>query len=238
MAASAPHECGCVACRSSRPHPDQLLHRQINLLLSRLDEQQRRWFAAVEATRHGRGGVQRLAEITGLDRHTIARGQRELASGLADRPTERIRCEGSGRPARERQDAGLTTALADLLGPETAGDPMGQRAKSKRRSLRQLSEALTAAGHPASRPTVARLLRELGYSPKANARRREARSSPEQNVQFEHIAEERRRFEALGAPVISVDSKKTLLPRWVTASGVSANPGRSMTSERVAARSA
>jgi hypothetical protein len=152
--------------------------------------------------------VQRLAETTGLDRHTIARGQRELGSGLADRPTERVRCRGGGRPARERQDAGLPTALVDLLGPETAGDPKGQRAKSKRRSLRHLSEALTAAGHPASRPTVARLLHELGYSPKANARRSEARSSPERNAQFEQIAEERRRFQALGAPVISVASKK------------------------------
>jgi arginine repressor len=85
---------------------------------------------------------------------------------------------------------------------------MGKRAKGKRRSLRQLSEALSAAGHPASRPTVARLLRELGYSPKANARCGETRSAPERNAQFEHIAEERRRFEAAGAPVISVDSKK------------------------------
>ncbi len=208
MPASVFHECGCSVCRSGTPHPDQLLHRQINLLLSRLDEQQRRWFAALEATRLGYGGVQRMAEVIGLDRHTIARGQRELASGLADRPTERIRCQGGGRPARERQDTGLTTALVDLLGPETAGDPMGQRAKSKRRSLRQLSELLSAAGHPASRPTVARLLHELGYSPKANARRSEARSAPERNAQFEHIAAERRRFESAGAPVISVDSKK------------------------------
>jgi hypothetical protein len=208
MAASVSHECGCSACRSGTPHPDQLLHQQINLLFSRLDEQQRRWLAALEATRLGYGGVQRLAEITGLDRHTIARGQRELASGLADRPTERVRSQGGGRPAREVQDPGLSAALEGLLTAETAGDPMGRRAKSKRRSLRQLSELLSVAGHPASRPTVARLLHELGYSPKANAKRSEARSSPERNAQFEHIAAERRRFEALGEPVISVDSKK------------------------------
>jgi transposase len=208
MAASVFHDCGCSACRSGRQHPDQLLQQQLNLLFSRFDEQQRRWFAALEATRLGYGGVQRMAEITGLDRHTIARGQRELASGLADRPPERVRSQGGGRPAREVQDAGLSMALEGLLTAETAGDPMGRRTKSKRRSLRQLSELLSAAGHPASRPTVARLLHELGYSPKANARRSEARSSPERNAQFEHIAEERRRFEALGAPVISVDTKK------------------------------
>ena len=86
---------------------------------------------------------------------------------------------------------------------------MGRRAKAKRRSLRHLSAALSAAGHPASRPTVARLLRQLGYSPKVNARRTEARSSPpERDAQFRHIAEQRAQFQAAGEPIISVDSKK------------------------------
>jgi hypothetical protein len=98
--------------------------------------------------------------------------------------------------------------LETLLAPETAGDPMGRRAKIKRRSLQHLSDALAAAGHPASRPTVARLVRELGYSPKANSRRGEARSSPWRNTQFEHIADQRAQFEATAEPIVSVDSKK------------------------------
>lgn len=208
MSAPVIHACTCRVCRSPAPHPDQSQHRQINLFLSRLDEQQRRWFVALEATRLGRGGVQRLAEITGLDRHTIARGQRELAAGLADRPDERVRRPGAGRPARHVQDPELAGALEALLAPETAGDPMGRRAKRKRSSLRQLSCALAEAGHRASRPTVARLLRELGYSPKANVRSRERRSSPERHAQFEHIASERACFAAAGEPIISVDSKK------------------------------
>jgi hypothetical protein len=36
-----------------------------NLLVSRLDEQQRRWFVALEAKRVGRGGETLLAQITG-----------------------------------------------------------------------------------------------------------------------------------------------------------------------------
>jgi hypothetical protein len=47
-----------------------VLHQQINLLVSRLDEQQRRWFVAFEAGRLGHGGARRLAEITGMSRHT------------------------------------------------------------------------------------------------------------------------------------------------------------------------
>jgi hypothetical protein len=56
---------------------------------------------------------------------------------------------------------------------------------------------------------VARLLRQLGYSPKANARRTEARSAPpDRDAQFRHIAEQRAQFAAAGEPIISVDTKK------------------------------
>lgn len=199
------HPCGCSRCQAGEPHADRTLHQRINLLISRLDEQQRRWFVALEAERLGRGGETRLAQITGLNRRTIRRGRRELAAGLA----ERVRASGGGRPAREVQDPALLPTLEALLAPETAGDPMGRRAKAKRRSLHHLSAALSAAGHPASRPTVARLLRQLGYSPKVNARRTEARSSPpERDAQFRHIVEQRAQFQASGEPIISVDSKK------------------------------
>jgi hypothetical protein len=39
---------------------------RMNLLLSRLDEQQRRWYVALESKRLGHGGDTRLAEITGM----------------------------------------------------------------------------------------------------------------------------------------------------------------------------
>ena len=45
------HRCQCLVCQSLHEHPDQLHHHQINLLLSRLDEQQRRWFVAIESQR-------------------------------------------------------------------------------------------------------------------------------------------------------------------------------------------
>ncbi|GAC1530524.1 MAG: hypothetical protein NVS2B4_09430 [Ramlibacter sp.] len=209
MSALPIHRCECVKCRSRAPHPDRALHRQINLLASRLDEQQRRWLVALEAMRLGRGGQQLLAQITGMDRHTIGRGCRELAAGLRDRPAERIRLPGGGRPAAEARDPALLGALDALVAPETAGDPMGRRAAAKRSSLAHLSTTLTADGHPVSRPTVSRLLRQLGYSPKVNARRCEARSSTaEREAQFQHIAQQRARFAAAGDPVISVDTKK------------------------------
>nr|WP_194726830.1 hypothetical protein [Noviherbaspirillum malthae] len=89
---------------------------------------------------------------------------------------------------------------------------MGRRAKAKRSSLRQLSQAIAEEGHPASRMTVAKLLHKLKYSPNANARRTEARgaSPTEWNAQFEHIGEQRSQFKATGDPIISVDMKKRI----------------------------
>jgi len=67
------------------------------LFASRLDERQRRWYAALEADRVGHGGERLLAQITGVDEKTIRRGRTELASSLADVPVTRVRQVGGGR---------------------------------------------------------------------------------------------------------------------------------------------
>src|SRR5690348_16230599 len=103
MSAPQVHQCECSTCQQNTPHPDQVLHRQMNLLLSSLDEQQRRWYVAVESTRIGPGGDRLLSQITGLDEKSIQRGRQELASSLVERPTERVRVSGSGRPRAEKK---------------------------------------------------------------------------------------------------------------------------------------
>lgn len=100
------HRCSCALCQSPSDHPDQLLHHQINLLMSRLDEQQRRWYAALEAIRLGHGGMQKMAQITGLSVRAIRRGKRELSNDMADRPVDRIRLPGGGRPRVEKKTSG------------------------------------------------------------------------------------------------------------------------------------
>jgi hypothetical protein len=109
MPAETVHLCQCPNCRRSGGHPDQLLHHQMNLFLSRLDEQQRRRYVALEATRIGRGGVIRMSRITRMHVDTIRRGWEELNSELAERPLDRVRLPGGGRPpveARSRESTG------------------------------------------------------------------------------------------------------------------------------------
>src|SRR2546430_12661 len=96
---AAVHECACALCQR-RADPAILgYHQQINLLLSRLNEPQRRWYVgtlslAPEAPTDGE-----LSLITGLDEKTIRRGRRELLDQLQSLPPKRQRQVGGGRPA-------------------------------------------------------------------------------------------------------------------------------------------
>jgi hypothetical protein len=96
------HRCPCSECQVGTG-PVAAHHRRLNRILSRLDEQQRRWVAAVEAERLGYGGFNEVAAITGLHPETIRRGRDELAADLADRPTDRVRLPGGGgRPLSKK----------------------------------------------------------------------------------------------------------------------------------------
>jgi hypothetical protein len=97
------HQCQCPDCQQPEAHPNKALHHQMNVFLSRLDEHQRRWFAALEAKRLGHGGNRRLSLMTGLHVQTIRRGRQELATALRGFPPERIRRPGAGRPPVEKK---------------------------------------------------------------------------------------------------------------------------------------
>jgi hypothetical protein len=92
------HQCPCASCRVGT-NAEAEHHRRLNLILSRLDEQQRRWVAALEAQRLGYGGFNAVAAITGLHPETIRRGRDDLAAVLRDRPADRVRLPGGGRPS-------------------------------------------------------------------------------------------------------------------------------------------
>jgi len=103
MSVTKIHVCQCPHCQQEAFHQDKKLHHQMNLFLSRLDEQQRRWYVAMESNRMDIGKDQLLSQITGMDVKTIRRGRQELEADLADRPSERIRLPGGGQPPVEKK---------------------------------------------------------------------------------------------------------------------------------------
>jgi hypothetical protein len=189
-------------------------------LVSRLDEQQRRWFVAWVSALRGRGGIRELAQITGMDEKTIWRGRSEMATELQGRPTDRVRLPGGGRPRLEKKTPQLLPLLKEFLEAHAGGDPMSTR-RWVRLSLRQLRRALRRAGHRVSPPTIARWLRALHYALRANVKSEEPGSRHrDREAQFEHIAQTQAQFLRAACPVISVDTKKKELV------GNFKNPGR------------
>ena len=81
--------------------PDEM-KAAIILFYSLLDEQQRRLYAGLESMRLGHGGDSVLADLLGLDPHTIARGRRQLLD--QDVEVGRVRRDpGAGRKAVEKK---------------------------------------------------------------------------------------------------------------------------------------
>jgi hypothetical protein len=80
--------------------------------------------------------------------------------------------------------------------------------KWQRSSLRQLADELAQAGHWVSHTTVGRLLREMKYSLKANAKRLAGAAHPDRQRQCTYLNSQKQAFLAEGLPVISVDTKK------------------------------
>lgn len=74
--------------------------------------------------------------------------------------------------------------------------------------LMDIRERLDVQGHGVSRPVISRLLKQNGYSLKANAKEQVSRQHPDRDQQFEHIQAQRAEHQAERQPVISVDTKK------------------------------
>lgn len=98
------HECECAVCTAGSDAGAMRYHQQINLLLSRLNEPQRRWYVGVISQAADSPSDQQLSLMTGLDEKTIRRGRRELAADLVEGPPDgRQRHVGGGRPRAEKK---------------------------------------------------------------------------------------------------------------------------------------
>jgi len=179
--------------------------RRYGVLRPHLDERQRRLLLGVEASQMGRGGIKAIASATGVHPDTIARGVREV-EGVAE-PQARVRAVGGGRKRLAQTDPGLAAELTALVDPETRGDPMSALVWTTK-STRNLAGELTARGHPVSDRTVARMLREMGFSLQGNAKVVEGAQHEDRDAQFGYLAVQIAEHTAAGEPVVSVDTKK------------------------------
>ncbi|RZS45047.1 DDE family transposase [Herbihabitans rhizosphaerae] len=127
----------------------------------------------------------------------VSRGMAELDAG--ERPLGRVRRPGAGRKPATVKDPDLGPALLLLMSSGPDG-PLRWTTKT----LRQLAHALTDAGHAVSAPTVAKLLRAEGFSPRSKARTVTSGARDDGDAQFRHINDQAGDHLRRGDPVISI----------------------------------
>jgi predicted transcriptional regulator len=87
------------------------LKAAIILFFSLLDEKQRRLYAGLESFKIGHGGDKRIADLLGLDAHTVAKGRVELFTDNVE--IERTRKKGAGRKPVEKKRQKSSKKLKD-----------------------------------------------------------------------------------------------------------------------------
>jgi hypothetical protein len=101
--ANAVHSCRCAVCQGGEDKALIKYHEEINILLSHLNETQRRWYVGTLSRMPEGPSIRTLVAITGLSSATIIRGRCEIEAGLTEFTTDRQRNKGGGRQPAEKK---------------------------------------------------------------------------------------------------------------------------------------
>ena len=74
--------------------------------------------------------------------------------------------------------------------------------------LVDIQERLDEQGHGVSQPVISRLLKKHKYRLRPNVKEQTSKQHPDRDRQFEYILEQRAKYQAVGHPTLSVDTKK------------------------------
>jgi transposase len=182
------------------------MKERITMMLPQLNEKQKRLFLASEAITYGRGGIAEVIRISGVSRNTIKRGISELQSGVEY--SNNVRKKGGGPKYKEEKYPDIENKIRMFIDGSTYGNP--ERVLSyTTESLRKIEMELKNQGITVSHVTVGEIIESMGYSKQVNQKMMQVgEPHPDRNAQFEHINKTASEYIAVGAPVISVDTKK------------------------------
>ena len=187
--------------------PERVVREKWRLLKATMDERSRRLWAGAEAGAIGYGGVVAVARATGMAISTVRKGRDEVRAGARPDDVVKVR-RSTGTRSYEAANPDVWPALEKLVDPLTRGDPESPLRWTCKSTRVLSSEMFTQHGIRISDRTVAKLLREHGYSLQAPNKAVEGAQHPDRNAQFEHINARAEECIERGTPVISVDTKK------------------------------
>ena len=172
-----------------------------------MDERARRLWAGTEAGAIGWGGVAAVARATGMAISTVRKGRDEVRSGRNARGRRQGSAQRRQTTLRGRTSRGVAGA-GEARRSGHARRPGVAAALDVQEHARAVRELFMRHGIRLSDKTVAKLLREHGYSLQAPNKSVEGAQHPDRNAQFEHINAKAQDCVERGVPVISVDTKK------------------------------
>jgi hypothetical protein len=198
-----------MCCVAMRVIDEAALAAKFAVMRPFLDERGWRVYLGTEAAALGYGGIAAVARASGASETTVAAGAGEAAGQAAREAAApgRARRPGAGRPRAEDVQPGLRQALDGLLEEGRRGDPMSEITWSIL-SLRDIAGRMAGLGFTAGKDTIARLMREAGYSLQGMSRVLEGSQHPDRDAQFTRISAKIAEYRAAGDPVISTDGKK------------------------------
>jgi hypothetical protein len=186
---------------------ERTVREKWRLLKATMNERARRLWAGAEADAIGYGGVIAVSRATKMAISTVRKGRDEVRAGAKPADVVNVRRSAGPRPY-EAAHPEVWPALEQLIDPVTRGDPESPLRWTCKSTHTLSAEMLALHGISLCDKTVAKLLREHGYSLQAPNKSVEGAQHPDRNAQFEHINAKAQDCVQRGVPVISVDTKK------------------------------
>lgn len=183
------------------------VEQQMQRLYHSLSEKDRRRYAAIEALKLGWGGITYISQLFGCDYYTIRFGMEELDSEAAMSMSE-IRRSGGGRKSAFETIEGLDAAFLKVIAQHTAGSPTEEQVKWTNLTRQEIAELLKGEGIDVSVTVVDQLLEKYHYRKRQAQKRLTTGSHPQRHEQFENIKRIKTSYQAVGNPVLSMDTKK------------------------------
>jgi len=187
---------------------DPTLEQQMKFVYDHLSEKDRRLYAAVEARKLARGGQSYLAQVLGCARQTVRRGLVELLHPERLPAAGHIRHPGGGRKRILATQPELEEQFVQVLQEHTAGDPMKADIKWTNLTPPQIVQHLQAEEVEASAYIVKQLLEKHDYVQRQAQKQLSTGDCADRDTQFQNISRLKALYQALGYPIISIDTKK------------------------------
>jgi len=186
---------------------ERTVREKWRLLQATMNERARRLWAGAEADAIGYGGVIAVSRATKMAISTVRKGRDEVRAGAKPEDVVNVRRSAGPRPY-DAAHPEVWPALERLIDPVTRGDPESPLRWTCKSTHVLAAEMLAMHGISLCDKTVAKLLREHGYSLQAPNKSVEGAQHPDRNAQFEHINAKAQDCIQRGVPVISVDTKE------------------------------